>query len=166
MRLEELVRTSALVAGTPGRLDKISKLADLFKRVPPDALPIAIGFLTGWPRQGRLGVGWATVASAQDHQAAMESTLELRDVDSVFDQLLAARCKNSARERARLLGDLFSRAPAEERIFLGGLVIGEVRQGALEGVMLEAVAKAAALPSANVRRAVMMAGDLGVVARA
>src|SRR6266849_2422172 len=166
MRLEELVRASAMVAGTPGRLDKISKLADLFKRVPPDDLPIAIGFLTGWPRQGRLGVGWATVASAQDRQAASASTLELRDVDSVFDQLLAARGKNSASERARLLGDLFARATAEERIFLGGLIIGEVRQGALEGVMLEAVAKAAALPAASVRRAVMMAGDLGVVARA
>jgi|SRR6266849_6595590 len=165
MRLEELVRASAMVAGTPGRLDKISKLADLFKRVPPDDLPIAIGFLTGWPRQGRLGVGWATVASAQDRQTGIASTLELRDVDSVFDQLLAARGKNSASERARLLGDLFSRATAEERIFLGGLIIGEVRQGALEGVMLEAVAKAAALPAASVRRAVMMAGDLGVVAR-
>jgi DNA ligase-1 len=165
MRLEELVLTSAVVAGTPGRLDKISKLADLFKRVPPDDLPIAIGFLTGWPRQGRLGVGWATVASAQDHQAATKSTLDLLDVDSIFDRLLAVRGKNSAGERARLLGDLFSRATAAERIFLGGLIIGEIRQGALEGVMLEAVAKAAALPSANVRRAVMMAGDLGVVAR-
>src|ERR1700693_5878661 len=106
MRLQELVRASAAVAGTPGRLDKISKLADLFKRVPPDDLPIAIGFLTGWPRQGRLGVGWATVASAQDDQAAMESTLDLRDVDSVFDRLLAARGKNSASERTRLLADL------------------------------------------------------------
>jgi DNA ligase 1 len=166
MRLEELVRTSALVAETSGRLDKISKLADLFKRVPPDDLPIAIGFLTGWPRQGRLGVGWATVTSVQDRQAATASTLELRDVDSAFDHLLAARGKNSASERARLLGDLFSRATAEERNFLGGLIVGEVRQGAFEGVMLESVAKAAALPAASVRRAVMMAGDLGVVARA
>jgi DNA ligase-1 len=166
MRLQELVRVSAVVAETPGRLDKISKLADLFKRIPPDDLPIAIGFLTGWPRQGRLGVGWATVASAQDRQAATAPSLDLRDVDSVFDQLLAARGRNSASERTRLLGDLFSRATAEERAFLGGLIVGEVRQGALEGVMLESVAKAAALPAASVRRAVMMAGDLGVVARA
>src|SRR5712691_72342 len=166
MRLEELVRASAMVAATPGRLEKISKLADLFKRVPPDDLPIAIGFLIGWPRQGRLGVGWATIASAEDRQAATASMLELRDVDSVFDQLLAARGKNSASERAHLLGDLFSRATAEERIFLGGLIIGEVRQGALEGVMVEAIAKAAALPATGVRRAVMMAGNLGVVARA
>src|SRR6267142_6296286 len=166
MRLEELVRASATVAATPGRLEKISKLADLFRRVPPDDLPIAIGFLTGWPRQGRLGVSWATVASAENRQEAIASTLDLHDVDSLFDQLLAARGKNSTSERARLLGDLFSRATAEERIFLGGLIIGEVRQGALEGVMLEAVAKAAALPATAVRRAVMMAGNLGVVARA
>jgi DNA ligase-1 len=166
MKLEELVQVSTAVAATAGRLDKISKLAALFTRVPPDDLPIAIGFLTGWPRQGRLGVGWATVASAQDRDAATESTLELRDVDRVFDQLLSARGKNSGTERARLLGDLFSRATAEEQHFLSALTIGEVRQGALEGVMLEAIAKAAGLPANDVRRAVMLAGDLGTVARA
>src|SRR5687768_9913288 len=165
MKLEELVQVSAAVAATPGRLEKISKLAALFTRLPPDDLPIAIGFLTGWPRQGRLGVGWATVASAREREAAMASTLELRDVDSVFDQLLSVRGKNSGSERARLLGDLFSRATAEEQHFLAALTIGEVRQGALEGVMLEAIAKASGLPANNVRRAVMLAGDLGSVAR-
>jgi DNA ligase-1 len=166
MKLEDLVEVSAAVAGMPGRLDKISKLAALFTRVPPDDLPTAIGFLTGWPRQGRLGVGWATVAAARHRQAATTSTLELRDVDSVFDQLLSVQGKNSGSERARLLGDLFARGTADEQNFLAALMIGEVRQGALEGVMLEAVAKAAGLPAVDVRRAVMMAGDLGVVARA
>ena len=61
MKLEEIVTLSEDVAGTPGRLDKIGKLADLFTRVPPEDLPIAIGFLIGWPRQGKVGVGWATV---------------------------------------------------------------------------------------------------------
>jgi DNA ligase-1 len=166
MRLEELVHVSATVAGTSGRLDKISKLAALFTRVPPDDLPIAIGFLTGWPRQGRIGVGWATVASAREHEPASASTLDLRDVDAVFDQLLSVRGKNSGSERARLLGDLFTRATAEEQRFLSALIVGEVRQGALEGVMLEAIAKAAGVPANTVRRAAMMAGDLGVVARA
>ena len=166
MRLEELVQVSAAVAGTSGRLDKISKLAALFSRVPPDDLPTAIGFLTGWPRQGRLGVGWATVATARDRQPAAAPTLELGDVDSVFDRLSSVRGKNSGSERERLLGDLFERATAEEQLFLAGLMVGEVRQGALEGVMLEAIAKAARVPANRVRRAVMMAGDLGVVARA
>ena len=166
MKLEELVSASAAVAAAPGRLDKISKLAGLFALLPPDDVPTAIGFLTGWPRQGRLGAGWATVASARDREPATESTLELRDVDVAFDQLLSVRGKNSAAERARLLGDLFSRATAREQEFLGALMIGEVRQGALEGVMLEAIAKAAGVKADNVRRAVMMAGDLGTVARA
>src|SRR6266550_5635211 len=108
MKLEELVQVSAAVAATPGRLDKISKLANLLARVPPDDLPIAIGFLTGCPRQGRLGFGWANAAVARDRQAATASTLDLRDVDSAFDQLRSVRGKNSGNERARLLGDLFS----------------------------------------------------------
>ena len=166
MKLEELVHVSAAVAGTSGRLDKVSKLAALFTLLPPDDVPTAIGFLTGWPRQGRIGVGWATVASARDHEPAIVATLELGDVDSAFDQLLLVQGKNSGKERARLLGDLFGRATIEEQHFLAALMIGEVRQGALEGVMLEAIAKAAGVQTDNLRRAAMMAGDLGVVARA
>jgi DNA ligase-1 len=166
MKLEELVSVSAAVAGTPGRLEKIAKLAALFALLSPDDVPIAIGFLTGWPRQGRLGVGWATVASARERQAAAEPSLELLDVDTVFAQLMSARGKNSASDRARLLGDLFARATSDEQDFLSALIVGEVRQGALEGVMLEAAAKAAGAKPDVVRRAVMMAGDLGTVARA
>ena len=166
MKLEELVHVSAAVAAAPGRLDKISKLAALFKALPPDDVPMGIGFLTGWPRQGKIGVGWATIAAARDRLPASTSTLELRDVDLVLDQLLSVRGKNSGSERARVLGDLFSRATAEEQGFLAALMIGEVRQGALEGVMLEAIAKAAGVPGDSMRRAVMMAGDLGAVARA
>jgi DNA ligase-1 len=166
MKLDELVRVSASVAASPGRLDKISKLADLLSRVPPDDVPVAIGFLTGSPRQGRIGVGWATVASGRDREAASTPSLELRDVDSVFDQLSSVQGKNSGKERARLVGDLFARATTDEQQFLAALLIGEVRQGALEGALLEAVAKAAGLPADRVRRAVMMAGDLGTVASA
>jgi ATP-dependent DNA ligase I len=165
MKLEELVQVSAAVAATPGRLEKVSKLASLLTRLEPDEVPVAIGFLTGWPHQGRIGVGWATVASARDHVPAAEPTLELRDVDRAFEQLISVRGKNSTSERARLIGDLFARATANEQEFLSGLMIGEVRQGALEGVLLEAVAKASGLPADRVRRAVMMAGDLGTVAR-
>ena len=165
MTLGELVQVSANVATTSGRLDKISKLAALLRRLSLDEVPIAVGFLTGWPRQGRIGIGWAAVASASDREAAPRSTLEIRDVDSAFDQLQSVKGKRSGAERARILGDLFSRATSGEQGFLGALIVGEVRQGALEGVLLEAVAKAAALPSDRVRRAVMLAGDLGAVAR-
>jgi DNA ligase-1 len=166
MRLLELVETSRAVAAAPGRLEKISALAALLKRAAPEEVPIAIGCLTGWPRQGRLGIGWSAVASAREREPALVSTLELRDVDRIFDELLSVRGKNSASARARVLADLFSRATVDEQQFLGTLLVGEVRQGALEGVLLEAVARAAGLPANRVRRAVMMAGDLGTVAAA
>ncbi|HLA14366.1 MAG TPA: ATP-dependent DNA ligase, partial [Gemmatimonadaceae bacterium] len=95
---------------------------------------------------------------------ATSPSLELRDVDAVFDRLQSTTGRKSASDRARLLAELFSRATADEQRFLAALLVGEVRQGALEGVLVEAIARAANIPSATVRRAAMMAGDLGVVA--
>src|SRR3982750_5014962 len=102
MKLEELVQVSAAVAGTSGRLDKISKLAALFARIPPDDLPIAAGFLTGWPRQGKLGVGWASVAEARPAVAATTPARTLTEVDATFTALQAVRGKNSTAERQRI----------------------------------------------------------------
>jgi DNA ligase-1 len=164
MTLDELVRTSTAVAATAGRLEKIARLADLLRRTAPEEIPIAIGFLIGWPRQGRVGAGWATVAAARGVEPAAAPTLELRDVDQALDRLVAVRGKQSATERGRILRELFSRATPAEQDFLGALLVGEVRQGALEGVLLEAVAKAGSVPAERVRRAVMMAGDLATVA--
>ena len=164
MKLEELVTTSRSVSSISGRLEKISRLAELLKRLPPDEVRVAIGFLIGWPRQGKIGVGWAAAAAASERASAAAPTLELTDVDRAFDQLASTKGKNSTNEKSRILGQLFSRATPDEQRFLSALVIGEVRQGALEGVLLEAVAKAANVPAAPLRRAVMMAGDLGVVA--
>jgi len=96
----------------------------------------------------------------------MAPTLELADVDRTFDALQRVKGKGSASERTRLVRELFARATPDEQRFLSALMIGEVRQGALEGVMLDAVAKAADVPAARLRRAVMLAGDLGVVAGA
>jgi DNA ligase-1 len=166
MKLDELVRTSVAVAATSGRLEKISKLATLLKRLDIDEIAIAIGFLIGFPRQGKLGVGWATVSNTRDHAPAPVPTLDLYEVDEIFDQIKATKGKNSAAEKARLVNDLFARATADEQRFLGGLLVGEVRQGALEGVLIEAIASAAGFPSNRVRRAAMMAGDIGVVAAA
>ena len=166
MRLAELVEVSAAVAATSGRLEKIGKLAGLLSRLSSEEVPIAVGFLIGWPRQGKIGIGWSTISSARGDSAATTPTLELVDVDRAFSALTKVRGKNSGAERARLLGELFARTTREEQGFLGALLVGEVRQGALEGVMLEAVAKASGLASDKVRRAAMMAGDLGTVAQA
>jgi ATP-dependent DNA ligase I len=163
MKLDDIVTASAEVAATSGRLDKISRLAGLLRRLGPDEIPIAVGFLIGWPRQGKLGVGWSAVSTAREHPPASAPSLELRDVDAVFDQLKSTSGRKSTSERARLLGELFTRATVDEQRFLAALLVGEVRQGALEGVLVEAIAKAAGLPADHVRRAAMIAGDLGVV---
>ena len=166
MLLNDLVLTSKLVADTGGRLEKIALLAALLKRLAPNEIPIATGFLTGWPRQGKLGIGWASVSEARSPVTALTPVLSLEEVDRIFTQLKAVRGNRSATERKRLLGELLSRSTNDEQSFLTALAIGEVRQGALDGVLTEAVARAANLPGDRVRRAVMLAGDLGTVAEA
>lgn len=162
-KLDDLVLTSKLVADAGGRLEKIALLASFLKRLMPNEIPIAIGFLTGWPRQGKLGIGWASVAEARPVASATTPALTLQDVDHAFSELQSVRGKRSTVERKRLLSELFARATADEQSFLGALAIGEIRQGALDGVLTEAVARAAGLPSDRMRRAVMLAGDLGAV---
>jgi DNA ligase-1 len=164
--LGDLVGTSLRVSATSSRGKKIELLADLLRRLAPNETAIAIGFLTGWPRQGKLGIGWATLDAARPPHAAAEPTLTLADVDETFTALKSVKGSNSAAQRRRLLGDLMARATSEEQQFLFALGVGEVRHGALEGVMAEAVAKAANLPADRVRRAAMLAGDLGAVAEA
>jgi len=164
MRLNDLVLTSKLVADTSSRLEKIALLAALLKRLAPNEIPIAVGFLTGWPRQGKLGIGWAGVSEARPVVSATDATLDLDEVDRAFTELQAIRGKRSASERRRLLSELLARSTSDEQSFLGALAIGEVRQGALDGVLTEAVAKAAGVRGDRVRRAVMLAGDLGSVA--
>lgn len=166
MILHRLVDISRAVAGSPARLNKISILAAFLKEIAPNDVAIAVGLLTGWPRQGKIGVGWSAVSRARGTPAATVPTLELAEVDRVFDGLRTVKGKGSGAERSRLVRELFARATEDEQEFLGALLVGEVRQGALEGVMLDAVAKAASVPADRLRRAVMRAGDLGTVAAA
>src|SRR5436190_419957 len=164
MKLATLTKVSAAVAATTSRLEKIALLADFLRACEPGEVAIAIGFLTGWPRQGKLGVGWATVATARNEPPAVQPALELHEVDAVFSTIPGISGKGSATERTRVVNALFSRATIEEQQFLSSLLIGEVRQGALEGVLLEAVARSRDVPSDLLRRAAMIAGDLGTVA--
>jgi len=166
VKLGDLVTTSNTIGATSSRLKKTELLANLLRAAEPTEIATAIGFLTGWPRQGKIGIGWATLDAARPPNAATEPSLTLDDVDTTFTALKAVKGSNSAAQRRQLLGDLMARATAEEQQFLFALAIGEVRQGALEGVMAEAVAKAANLPADRVRRAAMLAGDLGAVAHA
>jgi DNA ligase-1 len=159
----DLVATSRAVAATSGRLDKVTALADLLRRVPPDQVPIAIGLLVGEPRQGRLGVGWATV-SRTEVPPAPEATLTLRDVDRAFAELAGLDGPGSQAARADRLGALLTAATEPERDHLVRVLGGELRQGANAGVVADAAAKAAGRPAAALRRAAMLLGDLGSAA--
>jgi ATP-dependent DNA ligase I len=165
MRFGEAVRVSRSVAETPARLEKTARLANLLSRTAPDDIEILVGFLTGEPRQGRIGVGGALLASMRDVPAAAASSLDLSDVDQAFARIAASAGAGSSSGRAQILRDLFARATADEQEFLARLLFGELRQGALEGVLLDAVAQAAGIAATKIRRAAMLAGDLAVVAR-
>ena len=161
--LNALVTTSNQVGATSGRLGKIQLLADLLKQASPDEIELAIAYLSGTTRQAKIGVGWATLRKAKV-RVGTAARLELRDVDATLDKIAATTGKGSAGERRRLLSDLFSNATAAEQDFLVRLLSGELRQGALEGIMVEALATARELPASEVRRAMMLAGNLGAVA--
>jgi len=165
MRLADLVDTSQRVAQTSRRLEKIALLASLLRRAPPQELEIAVAFLCGAVRQPKLGIGYAAVRAALPDASVESGTLELSEVDAVFERVAQAGGKGSVEEKQRLLRGLFERATREEQRFLAALLVGELRQGALEGLVLEAVAQAAAVPPESVRRALMAAGDLPRVAR-
>jgi DNA ligase-1 len=165
VRLHELVDTSRAVAATSGRRAKVERLAALLARLAPDEIPVAVGFLVGAARQGRLGIGPAAVREAMAAAAAPRPSLEILEVDRAFERIAGLSGAGSARERVRQLTETLSRATPEEQRFLAGLVLGEVRHGALEGLMAEAVARAGGLAPATMRRAVMLTGDLGGVAR-
>jgi len=164
MLLAAVVATSQRVAETSRRLEKIDLLAGLLRQLDPEEVRIVVAFLSGYTRQGRIGVGYAAL---RDTAAATSETavLEMREVDRVLGELAAVKGAGSDRQKRSLLHSLLSRATAPEQTFLTGLLLGEIRQGALEGIMLEAVAKASGIAPDRLRRAAMMAGDIASVAR-
>src|SRR3984957_754263 len=169
--LSDLVRTSEAVSLTSGRRVKIDEVARLRRRAAPEEIPVAVAFLSGELRQRQIGVGYAALggllpaASGLDGGAGHEP-LTLAGTDSVFAEIGATVGPGSQAERRRLLGILFARATPAEQSFLTRLLAGELHQGALEGVMIEAVARAAGVDAGEVRRAHLLGGSLPVVAEA
>ncbi|MEW6471781.1 MAG: ATP-dependent DNA ligase [Actinomycetota bacterium] len=183
MLLADVAEASARVAATPARTAKIAALADLLRRLEPEEVEPAIGFLVGEPRQGRIGVGWATLAKAvaarrgvadarpgsspesatmpAENEAAESDRITIGEFDRALTGLAGTTGAGSVGTRSQLIDSLLARASPAEIDFIADLLTGGLRQGALEGVMAEAVAKAAEVPAAAVRRACMLAGDLG-----
>ncbi|HEY0717859.1 MAG TPA: ATP-dependent DNA ligase, partial [Streptosporangiaceae bacterium] len=162
MLLSEMAEASEAVAATSSRLAKIEVLARALHDAGPAEVTIAVAYLSGELPQRQIGVGWATLRQAA--APADTPALTLTDVDAAFTAIGAASGKGSQAARKQLVDDLLGRATAREQAFLFRLLSGELHQGALAGVMAEAIASAAEVPSADVRRALMLSGSMSTVA--
>jgi len=160
--LADLVSTSDVVASTRSRLAKVEAIAGCLRKAEPGEIAVAVSYLSGELRQRRPGVGWASVRRLP--APATEPSLDLTGVDAAFARAEVASGAGSVASRRDELTMLFSKATASEQRFLVKLVGGELRQGALAGIMADAVARAAGVDVAAVRRAAMLAGDLSAVA--
>ncbi len=169
MGLEKLATVSASIAGERARLKKIELLSLFLQDVSPRELPIAVKYLLGELTQGKIGLGaatirqaWAAAESGANHEFTAD--LSLTEVDAAFGRIAAVQGKGSQARRVEMLQELLARATETTRSFLARLILGEMRHGALEGLVMEAVAKATGLPPEKIRRAVMLTGDLARVA--
>jgi DNA ligase-1 len=161
--LSAVVETSHAVASTRARSKKVTLIAELLRRLAADEVGLAVPYLSGEVPQGRIGLGYAAVHGITVAPAA-NATLTLGEVDARLSELQGTRGGGSGARRSELLGGLLARATEAEQGFLRRLLVGELRQGALEGVMHDAVAVAYAVRPESIRRAAMLAGNLSVVA--
>jgi DNA ligase-1 len=163
--LATVVAASRQVAATSARSAKTRLLADCLRAMNADELEIAVLYLSGEIRQGRIGIGPSILRGCMTNAAA-DPGLGILEVDALLTALAAIRGSGSGAKRAAALRALFGRATADEQEFLLRLLVGELRQGALAGVMLDAIAAVTQLPPGEVRRAAMYQGNLGAIARA
>jgi len=163
MQLREMVETSEAVAATRSRTAKIEAIAATLARMTPAELAAGAAFLAGEPRQRRLGVGWASLRDTPP--PAARPGLTVTDVDAAFERLAALAGSGSQASRAAVLDSLLAAATAPEQRYLRGLIVGDLRQGALQSIVTDAVARAAGVPAADARRALMLLGDAGELAR-
>jgi DNA ligase-1 len=165
MLLAQLVETSRRVSESSRRLEKVDLLAALLTQARTDESETAVAFLSGGTRQGRIGIGYASIRAAAAPPAET-ATLEILDLDGALTSLSGVMGRGAERERRDILHGLLSRATPEEQHFLTRLLLGELRQGALEGVMLDALARASGVSRDHIRRAAMMAGSAQAIASA
>ena len=163
--LAAVAETSRQVATTSARSAKIRLIAECLRAMNPGELELAVLFLSGEIRQGRIGIGPAALSACVNAVAA-EPRLEIIEVDQLLQDLSAIRGSGSAARRTEALRTLFGRATGQEQAFLLHLLAGELRQGALAGVMIDAIATVTGVPLPDVRRAAMYESNLGAIARA
>lgn len=165
MLVSRIVDTSRAVGATRSRKVKIEALRALLADLEPEEVEPVVAWLSGELRQGRIGIGWRTLADLPATPAD-HSTVTVADVDGLLTEVAGTSGSGSTERRRTLLTDLFTRTTPNERDFLVRLLTGDLRQGALEGIMTDAIAAAAALPVEPVRRAFMLSGRLPATATA
>jgi len=163
MRFLDLAATSAAVAAVSARRSKIDLLAAALRGLAPEEIEAGAAYLSGELRQRQIGVGWASLRETPP--PAEEATLTVADVDAALAKIGVQSGSGSQGRRRELLGALFAGATADEQRMLVGLISGELRQGAQAGLLVDAIAKAAEIPVTDVRRALLLSGDLRTVAR-
>jgi DNA ligase 1 len=163
--LVTLVETSRKIAATASRFAKVRELAACLSKLSLDEVAIGVLYLAGELPQGRVGLGYATLRAASEGVSATSPSLSIIDTDRRLSEIAVIRGTGSSARRAQTLRELFALATPEEHEFLIRLLVGELRQGALAGAMVDAIAAATQLPLAEVRRAAMYEKSLGVLAR-
>lgn len=163
MRLEELATTSQRVANTSKRTEKLKLLAACIASASPTGRGLVASYLSGAIRQAKLGIGYAQLRALGQLTSTEPSTLTVQELDAALDAIAGARGAGSNARRLELLQDLLSRVSAAEQQFLMRLMLGELRQGALESLVLDAIASAAEVPKDRVRRAQMLISDIAEV---
>src|SRR6476646_5630450 len=163
MRLKHIVETSAAVAATRSRSEKVELLAACIAGMDRDEVAIGAGFLAGEPRQRRLGAGWAALRELPP--PAADATLTLVAVDAALERIAGISGAGSQAERAGAVHALFAAATEREQEFLRRLILSDLRQGALQSAVTDALARAASVPPGEARRALMLLGDAGELAR-
>ncbi|MEO5878144.1 MAG: ATP-dependent DNA ligase [Streptosporangiaceae bacterium] len=162
MRLTKIAATWRAVAGTAARKEKTALIARCLRDAGPGEVAVTVSYLSGELPQRQIGVGDAALRDLPAPAAA--PTLTVATVDAVFREIGGTAGSGSVTARRALLHSLLAEATQEEQEFLIRLLAGELRQGALDGVMADAVATAAGVPLAAVRRALMLRGALPPVA--
>ena len=166
MLFRELAEVSDALAATRSRSEKIRILAAALRRLEPDERKAAVAWLSGALPGGRLGIGYAAIRALRDVPPAPQPALTITDVHATLDAIRALSGKGSGERRRRALAELLGRATEIEQAFLAKLLLGELRHGALEGLMVDGIASAAGLDAEDVRRAIMLSGDVADVADA
>ncbi|NNE73987.1 MAG: ATP-dependent DNA ligase [Acidimicrobiales bacterium] len=161
--LVRLAETSEVIAATSSRKVKSEALAATIAELEPAEIELAVGFLTGAARQGRVGIGWAAIQRAAEEAGPPPTvpTITIAEFDRLITEVGGTVGAGSERARTDQLAAFLDRATEVERPFVTGVLLGELRQGALAGVVTDAVAKAAGIKITVLRRAVMLSGDLG-----